>query len=116
MPGVKDDFSALAESYLISVENDWLEFDPFDSYVSKIPDAKYDKANIKDVAATQTHLTQDQRNDLEKPFKKMKNFLVENWDYTHTKKSILNYCQSLSLSTPDITLCQKYIWKPLKRN
>ena len=80
------DFNALAESYHIEVENDWLGFDPLDNYASKILDAKYDKVNVEDVAAAQSHLTPTQRSDLAKLSKKrLKQFM------------------------PDIILCQEYI-------
>ena len=76
--GVEDDFNAYAESLYIEIENEWLGFDPYESYVSQILDAKYDKANLEEIAAEQTHLTKDQRNDLQKLLKNMRSFLVEN--------------------------------------
>jgi len=66
----EEDFNALAESYHIEVENDWLGFDPLDNYASKILDAKYDKVNVEDVAAAQSHLTPTQKSDLAKLLKK----------------------------------------------
>ena len=62
--GEGDDFNAYAESLYIEVEKDWLGFDPYESYASQILDAKYEKSNLQEIAAAQTHLTQDQRNDL----------------------------------------------------
>ena len=66
----EEDFNALAESYHIQVENDWPGFDPLDNYASKILDAKYDKVNVEDVAAAQSHLTPTQKSDLAKLLKK----------------------------------------------
>ena len=57
----EEDFNALAESYHIEVENDWLGFNPLEYYVSKILDAKYDKVNVEGVAAAQSHLTPTQK-------------------------------------------------------
>ena len=69
-PGEEDDFNAYAESLYVEIENEWLGFDPYKSYVSQILDAKYEKSDIEEIAAAQTHLTQDQRNVLRKLFKK----------------------------------------------
>ena len=44
-PGEEDDFNAYAEplSVEVEIENEWLGFDPYESYVSQILDAKYEK-------------------------------------------------------------------------
>ena len=77
-PGEEEDFNAYAESLYIEVEKDWLGFDPYESYASQILDAKYEKSNLEEIAAAQTHLTQDQRNDLKNLLKNMRNYSVEN--------------------------------------
>ena len=69
-PGEEDDFNAYPKSLYIEVENEWFGFDPSESYVSQILDAKYEKSNLEEIAAAQTHLTKDQRNDLQKLLKK----------------------------------------------
>ena len=46
-PDTEEDFNAFAESYLIELENEFLGFDPFDNYASKILDAKYEKLMSK---------------------------------------------------------------------
>ena len=68
-PGGEDDFNAYAESLYIEIENDWLGFDPYESYASQILDVKYEEANLEEIAAAQTHLTKDQRNDLQQLLK-----------------------------------------------
>jgi len=82
----EEDFNALFKSYLIDIENEWLGFGPLDSYASKILDAKYEKVKVEDIVAAQSHLTPNQRDDLAKLLKNMKNSSVENLDCIHTKK------------------------------
>ena len=55
-------------------------------YASKILDAKYEKVKVEDIVAAQSHLTPNQRDDLAKLLKNMKNSSVENLDCIHTKK------------------------------
>ena len=77
-PGEEYDFNAYAEFLYVETENEWLGCDPYDSYISQILDAKYEKSNLEEIAAAQTHLTQDQRNDLKNLLKNMRNYSVEN--------------------------------------
>ena len=57
----EENFNALFESYLIDTENEWLGFDPLDTYASKILDAKSEKVKVEEVAAAQSYLTPSQR-------------------------------------------------------
>ena len=83
-PTAKDDFSTLFKSYLIDIENEWLGFDPLDSYASKILDAKYEKKSGG--RAAQSYLTPSQRNNLAKLLKKHEElFSGKLGMYPHTK-------------------------------
>ena len=85
----EEDFSALFESYLIDIENEWLGFDPLDSYASKILDAKYEKVKVEDVAAAQSHRTPTQRDNLAKLLKKHEELFSGKLGlYPHTKIKI----------------------------
>jgi hypothetical protein len=81
----------LVESYLIETEHDHFGFDPLNNYTSNIFDAKYDKVDVRDVAQEQTHLTGNQRNDLERLLKKnTKSSSVVNLGYIHKKNELLS--------------------------
>ena len=102
-------FNALFGSYLVEIENDWLEFDTLDSYASKILDARYEKFNVEDVVVAQSHLTPTQRSDLAKLLKKHWELFSEKLDLYQHKKMILSCSQGLRQYMPDIILCQEYI-------
>ena len=48
IPNTDEGYNAFAESYSIELENEFLGFNLFNSYTSKILDAKYEKVNARD--------------------------------------------------------------------
>ncbi len=87
-----------------------------DSFATRILDAKYEQANIHDVAFNQTHLTLDQRQDLFTILSKDKNCLMAPLESIRTKRSTLTSNLELSQCITVLSLFLTYTDKPLKRN
>jgi hypothetical protein len=61
LPG---DFKDMEDSLCVQSEDELLGEDWLDSFVTEIPDTKYGKTDIKDVANDQKHLSKEQHKEL----------------------------------------------------
>ena len=62
---MEEDFHAMAESFLVQQEDEDFGEDWLENYATPpVLDAKYEKVEIEDVVSQQTHLTEEQQDDL----------------------------------------------------
>ncbi len=100
----------------LNAEQDFLGDVFANTFATHILDAKYEQANVHNIAFDQTHLLLDQRHNLFNILSKHKNYLMALWESILIKKFTLTLNLEQSQCTTTLTLFLMCTNRPLKRN